>query len=190
MKTDDLGRQPRYLVLAAVFALLGLSTAVIYNLRFTPYTMVLFMGAGQALIGLAACCFGYAAWIGIRARLHSIVERRYKAGEIVFRQGDYPDRLYVIGSGEVEVIRETPGQPDMVLTRLGKDQFFGEIGILSDSPRTATVKAATDVEVLSIHRSYFTSLFSYLPALRERILSAYKVRITDGRGSSAPAAER
>jgi hypothetical protein len=176
MLTDYQNEQPRWLLLAAVLALLGLSTAVIYSLRFTPYTMVLFMGAGQVLIVLAACCFGFAAWSGIRARLQSIVERRYKAGEIVFRQGDYADRLFVIGAGEAEVIRETPGQPDVVLARLRKDEFFGEIGILSDSPRTATVKAATDLEVLSIHRSYFTSLFSYLPAVRERIMTAYQAR--------------
>jgi len=188
MRTDDLGSQPRLLLLSCVLALLGLATAVIYNIRFTPYTMVLFMAAGQGLIALAACCFAYAAWIGIRARLHSIVERRFKAGEVVFRQGDYPDRLYVIGEGEVEVIREAPGQPEVVLTRLGKDQFFGEIGILSDSPRTATVRAVTDLTALSIHRNYFTSLFSYLPALRERILAAYQVRIADGKSPSPPAA--
>jgi hypothetical protein len=183
MKPDDLAPNPRYLVTAAVLALLGLATAVVYNVRFTPYTMVIFMAGGQTLIALAACCFGYAAWTGIRARLQSIVERRYKAGEVVFRQGDYPDRLYVIGEGEVDVVRETPGQPEVVLTRLGKDQFFGEVGILSDSPRTATVRAVTDVVALSIHRNYFTSLFSYLPALRERILAAYQARTADGKGS-------
>ncbi len=176
MKADDLSPDSRYLVLAGVLALLGLSTALVYNLRFTPYTMVLFMGAGQALIGLAVVCFGYAAWSGIRARLRSIVELRFRAGDVVFRQGDAPDRLYFIGAGEVEVVRETPGQADAVLTRLGKDQFFGEIGILGNSPRTATVRAVTDVEALSIHRNYFTSLFSYLPMFRERVLAAYVMR--------------
>jgi len=135
--------------------------------------------AGQVafpVIAAAAACFlGAAVW-SIRARLRSIEERHFKAGDIVFRQGDYPDRLYVVGSGEVEVIREVPGEEAMVLTRLGKDEFFGEIGILSDTPRTATVRAVTDVDVLSIHRSYFTSLFSYLPMFRDRILAAYLAR--------------
>ena len=176
MRKDELTAHPRFLLLAGVLALLGLLTAVIYSLRFTPYTMVLFMMVGQGLILLAAGCFGYAVLSGVRARLRSIVEKRYKAGDIIFRQGDYPDRLYVIGKGEVDVIRETPGKDDVVLVRLGKDQFFGEIGILSDTPRSATIRAATDVEVLSIHRSYFTSLFSYLPVLRERILSVYQAR--------------
>ena len=176
MTADDLSPSPRYLFIAAALAILGLLTAVVYYLRFTPYTMVLFMMGGQGLILLAAACFGYAVWSGIRARLRSIVEKRYKAGDVVFRQGDRPDRLYVIGKGEVDVIRETPGKQDVVLTRLGEGQFFGEIGILSDTPRTATIRAVTDIEVLSIHRSYFTSLFSYLPMFREKVLSAYQAR--------------
>ena len=176
MTVDDLAPHPRYLVLAGVLALLGLSTAVVSTIRFTPYTMVLFMMVGQGLIVVAAGCFAYAALSGIRARLRSIVEKSYKAGDIVFRQGEVPDRLYVIGRGEVDVIRETPGKDDVILTRLGKDQFFGEVGILSDRPRTATIRAATDVEVLSIHRSYFSTLFSYLPMFRERILADYQTR--------------
>ncbi len=178
---DDLSAHPRFLLAAALLAMLGLLTAVVYYLRFTPYTMVLFMMAGQGLILLAAACFAYAVWFGIRARLRSIEEKRYRAGDIVFRQGDPPDRLYVIGKGEVDVIRETPGEPDVVLTRLGKGQFFGEIGIISDTPRTATIRAATDLELLSIHRGYFTSLFSYLPMFREKVLSEYQVRLERGR---------
>jgi hypothetical protein len=182
MKPDDLAARPIWFWAAALLSLCGLSTAVVYTLRFTPYTMVLFMMAGQGLIALAAACFIAAAGWSIRARLRSIEEKRFKAGDVVFRQGDYPDRLYVIGQGEVEVVRETPGQEPAVLTRLGKDEFFGEIGILGDTPRTATVRAVTDVAVLSIHRSYFASLLSYLPMFRERIVVAYRARTTgDGR---------
>jgi hypothetical protein len=176
MIADDLSAHPRYLVLAGVLAMAGLLTALVYHVRFTPYTMVLFMMAGQGLILLAAACFAYAVWSGVRARLRSIVEKRFKAGETVFRQGDKADRLYVIGKGQADVIRETPGCEDVLLVRLGEGQFFGEIGILGDTPRTATVRAATDLEVLSIHRSYFTSLYSYLPMLREKVLLAYQER--------------
>jgi CRP-like cAMP-binding protein len=166
----------KILLAGGISALAGLLLAIVYFYRFTPYTMVLFLMAGQGLIFLAAACLGYAALSELRARLQSIVEKRFKAGETVFRQGDYPDRLYIIGKGEVDVIRETPGKPDIVLARLGKDQFFGEIGIISNTPRTATIRAVTDLEVLSIHRSYFSSLFSYLPVLREKILTAYQAR--------------
>ena len=176
MTADDLTAHPRHLVVAGALAIAGLATALLYHVRFTPYTMVLFMMAGQGLILLAAALFLYAVWAGVRARLRSIVEKQYKAGEVVFRQGDKADRLYVIGRGQADVVRETPGHDDVVLVRLGEGQFFGEIGILGDTPRTATVRAATDLEVLSIHRSYFTSLYSYLPMLREKVLSAYQER--------------
>lgn len=176
MIADDLTAHPRMLLTAGSLAVAGLATALLYHVRFTPYTMVLFMMAGQGLILLAAALFLYAVWSGVRARLRSIVEKRYEAGEIVFRQGDKADRLYVIGKGEADVVRETPGAPDVVLVRLGEGQFFGEIGILGETPRTATVRAATDLEVLSIHRSYFTSLYSYLPMLREKVLSTYRER--------------
>ena len=177
MNTEQRPGYVKYFLLAGLLALLGLLMAVVYILRFTPYTMVLFLMCGQGLIFLGACCFGCAALTEISSRLRNIVEKRFKAGDIIFRQGDYPDRLYVIGKGEVDVIRETPEKEDAILARLGKDQFFGEIGILSDAPRNATIRAVTDVEVLSIHRSYFTSLFSYLPVFREKILGAYQTRV-------------
>ncbi len=113
MTADDLSAHPRYLLLAGALAMAGLLTALVYHVWFTPYTMVLFMMAGQGLILLAAGCFLYAVWSGVRARLRSIVEKKFKAGEIVFRQGDRADRLYVIGKGEVEVVRETPGKEDV-----------------------------------------------------------------------------
>jgi CRP-like cAMP-binding protein len=166
----------KVLLAGGIAALAGLLMAIIYFFRFTPYTMVLFLMFGQGLIFLAAGCLGYAALSEVRVRLQAIIEKRYKAGETVFRQGDYPDRLYIIGKGEVDVIRETPGKQDLVLTRLGKDQFFGEIGIISNTPRTATIRAVTDLEVLSIHRSYFTSLFAYLPVMREKIMTVYQAR--------------
>jgi hypothetical protein len=177
MHVDETSSHPRFLLASAVLALLGLLTAVVYNLDFTPYTMVLFMMAGQGLIALAIACFAWAVWSGIRTRLRSIVELRFKPGEVIFRQGDPPDRVYAIGKGEVDVIREAPGKEDVILVRLGQGQFFGEIGILAETPRTATVRAATDVEVLGIHRSYFTSLFSYLPTFRDKVLAEYEERM-------------
>ncbi len=167
----------RILMWAGLLSLFGLLTGVGFVLNFTPYTMVFFLMGGQGLIFIAVCLFAYAVWCEIRSRMQSIVEKRYKAGEVIFHQGDYPDRLYVIGKGEVEVLQQSPGKEDLLLARLGKDQIFGEIGILGDTPRTATVRAASDVDVLSIHRSYFNSLFSYLPVLREKILAAYRSRI-------------
>ena len=169
----------KHLCLAGFLALLGLLTALVYIVRSTPYTMVLFLGAGQTLLLAALAIFVWVLASDIRARLRSVVERRFKQGEIIFRQGDPPDCLYAIGRGEAEVVREDPVRGETILARLGPGEFFGEMGILGNAPRMATVRAATDLEVLSIHRIHFGPLLSYLPWLREGILAEYRRRSAD-----------
>ena len=80
----------------------------------------------------------------------SLVPVRVAAGEDVFRQGDSGDRFYVVGSGEVVVTVD--GEP---VNRLGRGGYFGEIALLKDVPRTATVTAETDVDLLALERDEF-----------------------------------
>jgi hypothetical protein len=178
----------KQLSVAGLLAVLGLGTAVVYTLRSTPYTMVLFMGGGQLLLLAALVVFLWVVAADIRARLQSVVEKHFKKGEIVFRQGDPSDRLYAIGRGEAEVVRENPAEGDTILARLGPGEFFGEMGILGNAPRMATVRATTDLEVLSIHRVYFGQLYAYLPTLREGIMAEYRRRAAQpgrsGKGGS------
>jgi MFS family permease len=80
----------------------------------------------------------------------AFVPLRVRAGEVVIREGDVGDRFYVITSGEAIV--SARGRD---VARLGRGDHFGEIALLRDVPRTATVRAVTEVELLTLHRTGF-----------------------------------
>ena len=77
-------------------------------------------------------------------------KRQVKAGETVFRKGDHGDAFYVVGDGTLSLSLDgTTPRP------LGPGDFFGEIALLRDVPRTATITAETDAELLSLTRDDF-----------------------------------
>lgn len=80
-----------------------------------------------------------------------------EAGQIVVRQGAPADRFFIITDGEVEVLREDSGVQRAV-ARLQSGQFFGEMAILRDMPRTATVRAVQPTTLLAMDRDSFRRL--------------------------------
>jgi MFS family permease len=80
----------------------------------------------------------------------SLVPVRVHPGEDVFRQGDSGDRFYIVGGGEV-VVSVNGG----AVNRLGRGGYFGEIALLRDVPRTATITAETDTDLLALERDEF-----------------------------------
>ncbi len=81
-----------------------------------------------------------------------LVRRRVPAGETIVTRGERGDRFFVIAEGTVEVASEEGGG-----RRLGAGEFFGEIALLRDVPRTATVVATTDVELLELPGDEFVA---------------------------------
>jgi hypothetical protein len=76
---------------------------------------------------------------------------KYSAGQMVFEQGDAPDRFYIISSGEVEVIRRKRDGSEKILAVLHPGDYFGEIGLLTEARRNASIRAKTDVELLAMN---------------------------------------
>ena len=83
---------------------------------------------------------------------------RYHAGEVIVQENDFGDTAYVIAQGQVEVTKKLNGQ-DVHLAYLGVGETFGEMSMIDEKPRSATVTAVTETLVSEIQRDeFFTSL--------------------------------
>jgi len=74
-------------------------------------------------------------------------------------RGDIGDRLYIVEFGTCEVIA-LQGEQEVVVHRLDRGSVFGELGVLFDSPRAATIRARSEVELVSLSREDLTSSIS------------------------------
>jgi CRP-like cAMP-binding protein len=131
--------------------------------------MVLFLGGGSFFLVAAVLLFSWTIWRDVHARLDSIATKQFTAGQTIFRQGEPAEHVFVITRGQVEAVYEDPTRGEVVIGRLGPDEFFGESAILSRLPRQVTARAVGDVELLAVHRTDFLQLYSSLPRLRARI---------------------
>ena len=81
--------------------------------------------------------------------------RAFAPGETIVHEGDVGDEMYFLTKGQVEVSR---GDPPQRLTILRPGSFFGELAILTDAPRAATIRALTDIEVYALRRDAVLAL--------------------------------
>jgi NADH dehydrogenase len=92
-----------------------------------------------------------------------ITQQHFQTGEIIFNQGDIGDSVFAIQEGECEILREAAGRSETVAV-LGPASFFGEMAVLAESTRNATVRARTAVRVLSMSKSDFNKIRETVPA--------------------------
>jgi len=106
---------------------------------------------------------------------NNIEARCFKAGDVVFREGDAANELFVIKSGQVRV-----QIGNRTVTELGQDNIFGEMALIDSQPRSATVTAMTDVELVPVSEKQFLFLVSQTPffALKVMRVLAQRLRAT------------
>jgi CRP-like cAMP-binding protein len=115
---------------------------------------------------------------------HALVSRSYLPDEAIIREGEAGDRLCIIFSGSVAV---TKGGHE--LARLAAGDFFGEMALFDDEPRSATVTAIDDVEVLELERDRFRSLVRQRPSILMELCSTLVRRLRQAEQQVLPAAE-
>ena len=96
------------------------------------------------------------------ARLLLYAERG--PGDIICQQGTLGDELYIIGRGNVEIVVQDEDGHEDIVNVLGEGDYVGEISFLHRTPRTATVRAQTSVEVHILRRLDFDALLERLGA--------------------------
>lgn len=97
-------------------------------------------------------------------------------GKLLIREGDIDSRAYMILSGSVMVFKKVRGR-EVQLATLGRDQIFGEMGLVMDTPRTAGVKALEDVTVRVIDREAFNGMLRRDPETLVPVLRALFERL-------------
>ena len=104
--------------------------------------------------------------------------KEYKAGEVIFRQGDTGNCMFVIQDGEVEAIAETDGR-EFRLRTMGPNEIFGEMALFEKEVRTATIRTTKPTRILSIDKKNFLGGIHEDPSLAFRIVQTMSHRIRD-----------
>ncbi len=104
-----------------------------------------------------------------------IAQLHFEPGETIFNQGDVGDYLYIITDGEVEIFIKNQ-EKEQLVANLGKGEYFGEMALLNQRSRVATVKCKTAVNVLALKKSDFGILISNFAELRKDFEQTEKIR--------------
>lgn len=104
--------------------------------------------------------------------VHEAQPKRYAVGEVLFHEGDKADGLYMIRRGSVTVSRMVAGK-EVVLAYVSAGNYVGEMALVSNQPRSATVRAASSTEVVLLEASRVTEVLARTTSIRKKIDSRY-----------------
>lgn len=166
---------PRLLLIAQLLALVALVLALNFLIRTTGGTLFLFASVAPLLVG-AAIIILIAVGIDRFRKSHRLFEvETYSPGQVIVRQGEPGLCAYFIQAGQVEVVRTEQDQEKIIAT-LGNDEYFGEMALLSDEPRNATVRAVKETRVAALGKDNFVKLLAVLPQTKESVLQTVQAR--------------
>jgi CRP/FNR family cyclic AMP-dependent transcriptional regulator len=133
-------------------------------------------GSGTVVVMLQAQLKGVPFFSGLSKRELDAVAREvdeldFPAGRVLIRQGEFGHEFFVIVEGTAEVL-----QDDAAIAEMGPSDFFGELALLEEERRTATVRATSPMRVLVMTRQSFRALDRAVPGVHAAISAAIEQR--------------
>ncbi len=123
----------------------------------------------------------------LEAIANAAVEQKYDARQEIMRQGDVGVGAFIIRSGKVEVVQDKDGQPHRLAT-LGPGEMFGEMALLDEFPRSASVRALEPTTLLGLQRWHFRGILESHPQIALAILPVLTRRLRNAEGMGPDAA--
>ena len=112
------------------------------------------------------------------SRQNTGLEKIYNDGETIIREGEKGSEMYIIKSGAVKVIRNA-AQTAHILATLGPGDFFGEMALFDNAPRSATVTAVGETRVISIHAGSFLLRIRNDPTFVFEMMAKMSLRVRE-----------
>lgn len=115
--------------------------------------------------------------------IHAITLQYYPKNYILIREGEPGDAMYIIKSGQAIVYHEPKeaGDEEIVLANLGPNQFFGEMALITDQPRNASVRTLTDAEIFVLKKEDFLKLVSENSTMSTLVSNEFIERIKENK---------
>jgi WD40 repeat protein/CRP-like cAMP-binding protein len=104
-------------------------------------------------------------------------ERSLSAGEILFREGDQGDSLYFVLDGQLEIFQAVEQNREVILATLKHGEYFGEISLLDEKPRTASARGLSASHLLALNREDFNALLERHPEISLKLTRAISARM-------------
>lgn len=163
--------EQRLLLLAQLLTLVALALGLQFLLHLSGGTLFMFSTISPVLVLGSIGIFGFVALRRFRRRHQLFHIQTYEPGDVIFHEGTHGDCAYFIQEGEVEVVKD-----DAVVAKLEAGHHFGEMAMLSDEPRNATVRAIRLTRVALVGKENFLAMLRVAPSTEKDILSTIQSR--------------
>jgi CRP-like cAMP-binding protein len=104
---------------------------------------------------------------------------RYTKGQVLFREGEEGEDMYIIQSGKIAIKKKVKDGPDATLAILEKGDFFGEMAVLERLPRSASAEVVEDGDLIKIDNEIFGDMIKANPEIAIRMLRKYSIRLRE-----------